>query len=304
MSLSSSTGFNVEQSSTRIYDGKTLYVGGSGPGNYSKIQDAIDNSSDGDTVFVYNGTYIGYNGNIFIYKAINLIGEDRNSTFIDCDEITIGGMNISKDLLITGFTIETIIEIGSTGNATFTKNNILGYDYDGILGDQSGIFIRSFGNFFIIDNEISGWNNSGIYCEVGLWTGLTILNNVFSDNRETGIILKGRGHLITNNIFMNNGDGLYLEQTYECNISDNTFINNRCCLGLRHSNYNRICHNNFIKTHNMVYFFSRSLSNFWDGNYWGRPRLLPKPIRGSIGIFIPWFNFDWHPAQEPYDIEV
>ncbi len=58
MSISSSTGFDVrEQSSITTSNGKTLYVGGSGPGNYTKIQDAIDNASDGDTVFVYNGTY-------------------------------------------------------------------------------------------------------------------------------------------------------------------------------------------------------------------------------------------------------
>ena len=29
----------------------TLYVGGSELGNYSKIQDAIDNANDGDTVY-------------------------------------------------------------------------------------------------------------------------------------------------------------------------------------------------------------------------------------------------------------
>ncbi|HDN50977.1 MAG TPA: hypothetical protein ENG06_04290, partial [Thermoplasmatales archaeon] len=37
--------------------GNTWYVGGSGPNNYTKIQDAIDNASDGDTVFVFNGIY-------------------------------------------------------------------------------------------------------------------------------------------------------------------------------------------------------------------------------------------------------
>ena len=38
-------------------DGAALYVGGTGGGNFSKIQYAIDNASSGDTVYVYNGTY-------------------------------------------------------------------------------------------------------------------------------------------------------------------------------------------------------------------------------------------------------
>ena len=53
MTISSSTGFYLERQSTiATFDGNTLYVGGSGPGNYSSIQDAIDNASDGDTVYV------------------------------------------------------------------------------------------------------------------------------------------------------------------------------------------------------------------------------------------------------------
>ncbi|MBA7636881.1 hypothetical protein ES703_44509 [subsurface metagenome] len=54
------------------------------------------------------------------------------------------------------------------------------------------------------------------------------------------------------------------------------------------------------------------IRNKWDNNYWNRPRLLPKVILGSgeivfkwgIIFFIPFpiIEFDWHPAQEPYDI--
>ena len=54
-----------------ISKGNNLYVGGTGEGNYTKIQDAIDDASDMDTVFVYNGTYYE---NVFIDKTINLIG--------------------------------------------------------------------------------------------------------------------------------------------------------------------------------------------------------------------------------------
>ena len=72
----------------------TLYVGGSGPGNYSSIQSAIDAASDGDTVFVYSGTY---SEPITIEKKLNLIGEEKTTTIID------GGFFSSSDTLEEGF---------------------------------------------------------------------------------------------------------------------------------------------------------------------------------------------------------
>ncbi len=68
-------------------------------------------------------------------------------------------------------------------------------------------------------------------------------------------------------------------------------------------------------------------SNKIDSNYWGEDRQLPVIITGQIlfpfltlakwdileflgwshtspHISIPYFEIDWHPAQEPYDIEV
>jgi len=61
-------------------NGRTLYVGGSGPGNYTSIQDAINDASDGDTIFVFNGTYYE---NVIIDKSVKLVGENRNTTVID-----------------------------------------------------------------------------------------------------------------------------------------------------------------------------------------------------------------------------
>ncbi|MBE3093908.1 MAG: hypothetical protein IMZ52_02670, partial [Actinobacteria bacterium] len=42
-----------EKPSQSTSRGNWLYVGGSGPGNYSSIQAAINATSSGDTVFVY-----------------------------------------------------------------------------------------------------------------------------------------------------------------------------------------------------------------------------------------------------------
>ena len=66
------SGFNIQiNDSEKNSRGNILYVGGSGPGNYSKIQDAIDDASDGDTVFVFNGIYYE---NVWIdEKSINLM---------------------------------------------------------------------------------------------------------------------------------------------------------------------------------------------------------------------------------------
>ncbi|RLF56784.1 MAG: hypothetical protein DRN25_07485, partial [Thermoplasmata archaeon] len=52
------------------------YVGGSGPSNFTSIQDAILESGDGDVVFVYNGSY---NENlILIDRDVDIIGESRD----------------------------------------------------------------------------------------------------------------------------------------------------------------------------------------------------------------------------------
>jgi len=69
----------IRKSTLPILEGDTIYVGGSGPGNFSKIQDAINNASNGDTVFVFSGTY---NENPYVNKSIELIGENKNSTII------------------------------------------------------------------------------------------------------------------------------------------------------------------------------------------------------------------------------
>jgi len=64
-----------------------LYIEGLNPGDYSKIQDALNNASDGNTVFVYDDSALYYE-NIASNVSIHLIGENRNTTSIEgepCD---------------------------------------------------------------------------------------------------------------------------------------------------------------------------------------------------------------------------
>ena len=65
--------------------GHVLYVGGSGPGNFSKIQDAVDNASPGDTVFVYDDSS-PYKENVTVSKSIIVQGGTQRNN--DCRWIT------------------------------------------------------------------------------------------------------------------------------------------------------------------------------------------------------------------------
>ena len=83
MSFTSISGIQFNNQLIKSYDkGDILYVGGSGEGNYTSIQDAIDNATDGNTVFVFNDSS-PYEESIVVDKSIKLIGEDRNTTFIN-----------------------------------------------------------------------------------------------------------------------------------------------------------------------------------------------------------------------------
>jgi parallel beta-helix repeat protein len=95
---------SVKKAYVPINSRNILYVGGSGPGNYSKIQYAIDDAIDGDTVFVYDDSSPYYE-NVIVNKSINLIGENRDSTVIDADS-TADAVYITVDWVnISGFTL-------------------------------------------------------------------------------------------------------------------------------------------------------------------------------------------------------
>ncbi len=75
------TAQNIEKS-LLTSRGNWLYVGGSGPGNYTTIQDAVDNASEGDTVFVFDDSS-PYVENIVVNTSLSLIGEKKETTIIN-----------------------------------------------------------------------------------------------------------------------------------------------------------------------------------------------------------------------------
>jgi len=306
---------DVKQIVMLTTSGDILYVGGNGPGNYSNIQDAIDNANDGDTVFVYNGTY---RENIIINKSINLIGEDREMTFInggfrnDVVIISADGINIS-DFTIKESRADTAgIAVYSDYN-TITSNKIscgISHCY--------GIWLHWNTSFNTIKDNIISYNRYGVNIHGS--NANNISGNIISNNYYGIDFSSANNNKITNNnITSNRWCGIFLFGSNN-NISRNTISHNGKELIqhggiLLYSGYkNKILKNNFINNSRNGYFqlllSMIFVGNIWNENYWDKPRRFPYLIFGRMQlIFIqeikfPWINIDWLPAQEPYDIGV
>jgi parallel beta-helix repeat protein len=86
-SFTSISGIQINNQTIKTSNrGNTLYVGGSGEGNYTTIQSAINDANNGDTVFVFDDSS-PYKENLIVNKSIDLIGENKNTTVIDGDFI-------------------------------------------------------------------------------------------------------------------------------------------------------------------------------------------------------------------------
>ena len=202
LAIAPSINANVKQITTHAKSGNTLYVGGSGPGNYTSIQDAIDDASDGDTVFVYDDSSPYYE-NLEVDKSINLVGEDRDTTIIDGGKID-DVINVTADRVnISGFTIQ------NCGNKTLYIYSDAGTDIRADYCTISGnIFISNYANGIVLL-----WANNNV-----------ISDNILVDNEHTGIHLS---HYSNNNTIRNNT----VEQSHNAieliiKCKNNTIINN------------------------------------------------------------------------------
>lgn len=302
--------------SLQASSGDWLYVGGSGPGNYTKIQDAIDNASDGDTVFVYDDSS-PYCENIVVEKSITIQGENKNSTIIQGTNHTYG-VNITVDTVsIRGFTIQNFsFGIYLTSNHNRISNNIIRENYCGIGShyDNLSTSVPSFiGHNVIINNLIinnsngifgvSGWNNTIQENNISLnYMGITLgaafntiaMLNHISENFIGVIVLASYNTTVYHNHFSDNQLGVLTYVSSADNILQNNFIGN---------NWSAMSHQRLLPKFKLDLPLRR---NIWNGNYWDEPRSLPYIIPGVImtAIFKVHLGvqIDWHPAQEPFDI--
>ena len=162
---------------------KTIYV----PDDYERIQWAVDNASDGDTIIVRDGTYYE---NVFVNKKLTIKSENGPANCI---------VNGSSSDVFT-------LEADGIRIESFT-----------IAGGRYGICIRSNNNM-IINNNISLNNYGGIWLENS--NNNSISKNNISSNYWYGLYLwYSNKTMIRKNEFINNG--IFVEYSYGSIVEDN-----------------------------------------------------------------------------------
>ena len=246
---------------TRLFDadnsfGKTIYVDDDGGADYTRIQDAVDNASDGDTIFVYSGRYFE---EIIINKKVNIFGENQDTTIIDGEGkirsafiLNVDKVNISHFTILNckdSKAIQILSNFSHIANCTFTKNACPIY----IHGSNNSII-----DCLIFDNDYSKYSVI-LFIEKGdynLIDRCTLYNNIHYRRQITS-----------------QKDGILL-------VRANYNIVKRCTIVHHHSagisiysgypgKNNLFYQNNFILNNPNAKNFE---DNIWDngfcGNYW------------------------------------
>jgi len=305
--------------------GNWLYVGGSGPGNYTKIQNAIDNASGGDTIFVYDDSS-PYIENIQINKSLTLVGEEKNSTKIEAENLSLDIVKITtSNVAINNFTVQlsnatcililnsdvqiTDIVIADcivrdTRHGVDAENSTLNIKRSIVEKNIRGILFKS-GSGSIVENIVK--NNT-----FGIWfisSSGHIEQNIVQYNGWAGItVTYSKENLIigNNDIRSNDVYGIWIVYVSGITIVNNNIQGNLYGIFSHTSRFLVVKENNFIGNFYQANFYD-IFFNYWTRNYWDDwdgtgPKAIPGKIYVDNLFAFPWNNYDWRPAHQPYDL--
>ena len=187
---------------------------------YKNINDGIQNSTEGDIIYVFNGTYYE---TLVINKKISIIGENNTNTTIDGsyakeiiridhDNVNISNITIKNS---GGYKNNSGIKINSDGD---TIKNCIFYR------TKTGIFINNTDNN-LIDNCTFHTNAEGIFLTKTTKTKIT--GCILSHNSISINIYKSNNILIKYTYINSSSIAILTDTSHgviikNCNISDNS----------------------------------------------------------------------------------
>jgi len=245
---------------------ETIIVDISGNGDFTSIQDAINNSKSGDIIILQKGEY--FENNLNVNRMISIVGQGPADTIIDCSGNP-GFILDSPSVDISGFKI-----INTEEYAIYVSPNSIKCSLSNIYIDgpkDLGIWIRA-SNTKISDCDMRGYSKSD-----GIAVKLRESNSVISNCNIQGfgvgilILVNSDYHKISNCNLFGNGEAVNIRidsdnnEITQCNIYANDLGVN-----VRQKSINNDIHlNNFWK--NEIDAMAED-NNTWDngveGNYW------------------------------------
>jgi parallel beta-helix repeat protein len=155
-----------------------ITVDGSGNGNYTTIQDAVNAANDSDTIIVYPGVY---HENIDVNKSVIIISQS-------------GNLNDTK--------VQAATPADHVFNVTRNNVTISGFNITNAAGtSKAGIFLDGVQQSTISDNKFSG-NYYNIFLKDSRNNELT--GNIVSNSSSSGIqLVDSSSNIIYDNYFNN-----------------------------------------------------------------------------------------------------
>jgi parallel beta-helix repeat protein len=220
-----------EATGNEIYVDSAFYLtrDGTAENPWASIQEAINKADDGDTIYVFGGSY---NETLTINKRLNLIGsiDDENTIIckigrhkytieITADFVTLEGFNITDGGNHIISDIKGALIHVTSDNVIIQGNNITDcHNGWGIYSDSSN------GN--IINNNRIRQVETGVYVSYSDTTDL--FNNNISNCDDTSVkFLYSDNNRLYNNLLNNSLYGVYARQCENINISNNVLNENQ-----------------------------------------------------------------------------
>jgi len=199
------------------------------PDDFARIQDAIDNATPGDTVYVKAGVY---HEQLWINKSISLIGQNETTTVLETsqyeDTMTITADNVS----VSGFTIRNTensptfslsygVKLSHVNNTTISDNTIMKnlegvgiiggsgnmIEYNWVAKNRYGIFVSNFSRNNVISHNYvsdSDWNGIELdWVDGNVVCANTIVNST-AYGLEIPIYAPSHNDIIFHNNFVHN----------------------------------------------------------------------------------------------------